>query len=290
MNLGSLILVIRIFTDLKQLWESIGEDYKSIAYANVINELETNGYLTQVDDLNLTNAMKKKVNEILNTGKLQEVKFVKKVVKYSEIPGFGNKMIIKLIKSKSDIHDLNLNRLQQIGLKYHKKISTSLSRRDVENVHKKLSSILTESEKIFITGGYRRENHKMKDVDCLILGSSNYRTFIKKIKKSTFYEVLINSGPRKMTFLMKYKRNYIHVDIRFVTTENFPFALLYFTGSKIFNIRLRKKAKKMGFKLNEYGLYNRKTKNKINKTFLDEESIIAFLGFPLKYVNPKNRE
>ena len=55
------------------------------------------------------------------------------------------------------------------------------------------------------------------------------------------------------------------------------------TGSKLFNINLRKKAKLLGYKLNEYGLYKNNNKIKINS----EKDIFEKLG--LNYIKPKNR-
>lgn len=58
--------------------------------------------------------------------------------------------------------------------------------------------------------------------------------------------------------------------------------LLYFTGSKQFNIDMRNWALKKGFSLNEYSLTELKTKKKI---YLNtEEDIFSFLN--IKYVLP----
>jgi len=61
---------------------------------------------------------------------------------------------------------------------------------------------------------------------------------------------------------------------------------MYFTGSKEYNIRLREIARKKGFKLSEYGLFDRKTgKFVAGRT---EKEIYKKLG--LKYVEPEKRE
>ena len=49
----------------------------------------------------------------------------------------------------------------------------------------------------------------------------------------------------------------IDADLRIVEPREFPFALMYFTGSKEHNVRLRGIAKKLDLKLNEYGLVPR---------------------------------
>jgi DNA polymerase (family 10) len=62
--------------------------------------------------------------------------------------------------------------------------------------------------------------------------------------------------------------------------------LLYLTGSKEFNIRLRELAIGKGLRLNEYGLEER-AGGELH-TFADEASLFAFLGLP--YIPPEIRE
>ena len=83
----------------------------------------------------------------------------------------------------------------------------------------------------------------------------------------------------------KYKDNYVRrIDIRFVTNDSFPSALLYFTGSGEFNVKMRNIAKEKGYKLSEYGLFD-KDENKVK--LKSEEAIFKFLG--MEYVEPENR-
>lgn len=54
----------------------------------------------------------------------------------------------------------------------------------------------------------------------------------------------------------------VQVDLRIVPAKSFGAALLYFTGSKDHNVRLRERALKAGYTLNEYGLYPEDTSTK----------------------------
>ena len=65
---------------------------------------------------------------------------------------------------------------------------------------------------------------------------------------------------------------------------SFPYALLYFTGSKEHNVRLRGIAKKKGWKLNEYGLFEGEKLIPCR----DEAEIFRALG--LSYIPPELRE
>ncbi len=87
----------------------------------------------------------------------------------------------------------------------------------------------------------------------------------------------------------------LQVDLRVVPEDAWGAALLYFTGSKEHNVRLRERAKKQGLTLNEYGLFpdddekdppqKRGVKPKASKT---EASIYKALGVP--FVPPEIRE
>ena len=73
------------------------------------------------------------------------------------------------------------------------------------------------------------------------------------------------------------------IDIRFVPFQSYYSALLYFTGSFQLNREMRQVAKKLGYKLNEYGLYKNKKLIKVNS----EKDI--FDKLKLKYQEPKYR-
>jgi len=76
----------------------------------------------------------------------------------------------------------------------------------------------------------------------------------------------------------------INADLRVVSPDEFPFALMYFTGSKDHNVALRGRAKKMGYKLNEYGLFRGQTPTRLK----DEAAVFAKLG--LAFIEPELRE
>ena len=83
----------------------------------------------------------------------------------------------------------------------------------------------------------------------------------------------------------QYKTNPIRrIDIRFVPYDAYYSALLYFTGSNIFNIGIRHYVKiNFDLSLSEHGF----GKN-INTSINSEENIFKFLK--LKYVKPKERD
>ena len=78
----------------------------------------------------------------------------------------------------------------------------------------------------------------------------------------------------------------LQVDLRVVEEKSYGAALQYFTGSKDHNVTLRGLAIKKGFKLNEYGLFDKTTEKYIaGKT---EEEIYKKIG--MQYIEPELRE
>jgi len=81
------------------------------------------------------------------------------------------------------------------------------------------------------------------------------------------------------------------LDIVYVPPEEYAFALLYFTGSQEFNIRMRKIALDKGYSLSEHGLKIMKGKEKgafyRGHEFRTEKDVFTFLE--MDYVAPEKR-
>ena len=65
-------------------------------------------------------------------------------------------------------------------------------------------------------------------------------------------ERVTGSGEAKISVLL---RNGLNVDLQVVGEEEFPFALLYFTGSREHNIALSRLAKELGYEVNKSGIF-----------------------------------
>jgi DNA polymerase (family 10) len=90
-------------------------------------------------------------------------------------------------------------------------------------------------------------------------------------------------GSTKTSVILK---DNLQVDLRVVTKESYGAALQYFTGSKEHNVSIRSLAIKKKYKLNEYGLFEKKSKDYVaGKT---EEEIYKKLN--LEYIEPELRE
>ena len=83
----------------------------------------------------------------------------------------------------------------------------------------------------------------------------------------------------------KYKEYVMRIDIRYVPYDSYYTAILYFTGSKEFNKKMRKVAIKNGYMLNEYGLYDEKN----NKQFKINSEKDVFDALNMHYLSPNDR-
>ena len=102
----------------------------------------------------------------------------------------------------------------------------------------------------------------------------------------------MSRGKTKSMTLVQIKKDSAirRVDFMYSPPDEYPFALFYFTGSKIFNTIVRQRAVDLGYTLNEHGLsyFTKGVKGKkIDHEFPTEQSIMKFLG--VKYKKPEER-
>ena len=75
------------------------------------------------------------------------------------------------------------------------------------------------------------------------------------------------------------------IDFLYAPPDEYAFAILYFTGSKYFNVVMRQHAIDMGYSLNEHGLrriVNKQKVEELSHKFPNEESIFEFLNLVYK--------
>ena len=136
-------------------------------------------------------------------------------------------------------------------------------------------------EKIELAGSLRRRKITVGDIDILCVAKDAEKVMEKFVKLSQVEKVL-SKGPTRSSVRLK---NHIECDIRVVPKRSWGAALSYFTGSKEHNVKLRIIAKKYGWKLNEYGLFDKDENFIAGRT---EKELYRKLG--LKYVPPEERE
>lgn len=134
----------------------------------------------------------------------------------------------------------------------------------------------TPTDKVEFVGGLRRGKPSMKDLDILTNVTLNKCADRIGIPLA---DQKITESRHKLTFTFRG----VQIDINYAKASDWPYALLHHTGDYMFNIYMRAHAKKMGYKLNQYGLFSIKSGKKVPKTnFKTEKQIFNFLHFPYR--------
>lgn len=135
-------------------------------------------------------------------------------------------------------------------------------------------------EEVTPTGSLRRGRETVGDLDLLVIGRDHAGIAEHFLRHPGIIQILAK-GEDKVSVKLK---NDMQVDVRMLDRSAFGAALMYFTGSKEHNVALRDRAKRQGWKLNEYGLF-KDDKVLASRT---EEEIYKKLG--LEWIPPEIRE
>jgi DNA polymerase (family 10) len=129
-------------------------------------------------------------------------------------------------------------------------------------------------------GSYRRGKDTVGDLDVLVLAKDAKQAMDCFAAYPGLAQVLLR-GDTKMSIRLG---SGMQADMRVVPAESFGAALQYFTGSKDHNIALRARAKDLGQKVNEYGVF----RGKKQIAGATEEEVYAALSLP--WIPPELRE
>ena len=221
-----------------------------------------------------------------------------------------------------------LNSHQLLGVKWFYDMSQKIPRNEVqcaERILKAAAKHMNADLQVTLCGSYRRGRPKSGDIDCLIthpgittmteLESYPVNILAKFVELLTNLDFLIDhltdyGRSKYMGFCIikqssdsvgiASKKSLIarRIDIRFIPYNSYGAAILYFTGSKLFNTQMRTWAIGKGYSLNEYGLKkikDEKQKKNIKDEKEDilipcktEEEVFRILDYP--YKTPEQRD
>lgn len=240
-----------------------------------------------------------RIDEILKTGTLKELNESDLLIlkELMTVTGIGKSHAKKLVKEGfTDIKSLNKAKLthhQEIGLKYYEDLKERIPRKEMVLMDRYLNKMVKkiDSELILeICGSYRRELESSGDIDVLITHPLKDNNYLKRlvnilIEDGFIIDNLTKLGNKKYMGIAKIDKKARRIDIRYIDYPSFWAGVLYFTGSKEFNVNIRNEAIKKGYSLSEYGL-----KDKISGELIElksEEHIFELLG--IDYIKPKDR-
>lgn len=141
---------------------------------------------------------------------------------------------------------------------------------------------LPEVRRIAIAGSLRRRKETVRDIDILITSTHPKKVMDRFVKLGLAAQVQAH-GETKSSIRTAQG---VQVDLRVVEPESFGAALVYFTGSKEHNIKIRGLANRMGLTVNEYGVFRLKGNRRVAGK--EEEDVYRALGLP--WMPPEIRE
>jgi DNA polymerase (family 10) len=309
--------IAAIFEEIANLLEIEGANpFRIRAYRNAartIGELSTEAYAMVEKDEDLTrfpgigHDLSAKINEIISTGRCAlldrlRTELPPAVTELLKVPGLGPKRVRHLY------HDLDVQTVEQLysaardgriralpgfgektelhilqAVEAHadqiRRFKLAVAAQYAEALRSHLAAV-PGVKQVTIAGSFRRMRETVGDLDIIVTavpGSDVMQHF------TSYDEVteILAAGPTRASTILKCG---LQVDLRVVAEESYGAALHYFTGSKAHNIAVRQIAQKRGLKINEYGVYQGKTRIAGES----EESVYHAAG--LSYIPPELRE
>lgn len=250
-----------------------------------------------------------KVEQFLSEGKISQLEKAlqdtpKDLFLFLKITNFGPKSIALAFKQ------LEINTLEDLSASIENGTLATLpgmGEKKVENIKKGLALLQTAQKNISIgvayplvvkiindlkeipdlkitkispAGSVRRGKETVHDVDILAV-SKNGGELIQAFTKMPRVTKVSGAGETKGSVFIDDR---FQVDLRVVAEDEYGAAQQYFTGSKEHNVKLRELAKKNGYKINEYGIWQGDKKVGGSK----EEDIYSLLKMP--WIPPELRE
>jgi DNA polymerase beta len=314
-------IIDTLYQQLNAYRQDKSKKWKAIALQKAISTIKKCDFeitsSSQISNLpHIGNGMLGRIDEILNTGTLGDLANVKEydtelIEKFKGITGVGDAKAKKWIeegyKSIDDIKQakrdgkIKLTHHIEIGLRYYEDFEKRIPRSEIKKIDKLFGKILKKYNKNLvyqICGSYRRGQKDSGDIDIIItdlgydgnIQDLKHLSSVVKLCKDMDFIVddLTTMGEKKYMGVCRLPGYEIsrRIDIRCFNREEYPAAVLYFTGSKNFNVLVRQKAKGLGYSLNEYGLVN--NDNGELRHLKSEEELFEILGIP--YLEPTERD
>ncbi|KUO71096.1 MAG: histidinol-phosphatase [Clostridia bacterium BRH_c25] len=308
--------IVRILEEIALLLDIKGENpFKIKAYVNAARSIElldgdlkdyiNEGKLKGVKGVG--KAIAEKLTELVETGRLEYYGELKQSVpegllEMLTIPGVGPKKV-KVLYEKLGVK--SIGELEYACLENRLLSLEGFGEKTQENILKGINHIkmykgqhlfgdvyqeaMTVRDKLMVFpyiqecevgGSLRRRKEAVKDIDLVASTAEpvklmDYYTSLPQVSE------VVSRGETKSTVRLG---SGINMDLRVVDVKEFPYALNHFTGSKEHNTAIRHRAKAMGIKVNEYGLFRGEELIPCGS----EEEIYRVLG--LNYIPPELRE
>jgi DNA polymerase (family X) len=310
--------MLRDLTELTLLEEGDPQSFRVRAYENATQAISAEA--TDLGRLSLKDLQKirgvgkstaEKIRELFETGhvgklELLRQKYPRSLVALLRLQGVGPKALRRLqselgVQSLEDLRralgEQRLRGLKGFGEKSEQKLLQAIARLEQEGALDRtpISVALPHATRIVrelrevpgvsfasFCGSLRRFSETVGDID-IVVAASDAEPVMNAVVALGAVDRVLARGDTKTSIVTQ---RGIQVDVRVVSEPQLGAALLYFTGSKAHNVKLRQRALKRGWTLNEYALSELDGGKVIASE--TEEQIYAALGLP--YIQPELRE
>ena len=265
------------------------------------------GTLTGIDGIG--KGLAEKIHEFWEKGRIGELDELKEkysagLVEMTNIPSFGPKKVRAVYEElgvdsveqlEAACRDGRVAELKGFGAKTAEKILAGIAQMrkhsgrfllgqafDAAQPILKALADFEAVDRVEVAGSLRRWRETVKDLDfvCATTEPEAVMAFFVSLPN---VELVTGKGPTKSSVVLD---SGMGADLRCVAPEQFPFALQHFSGSREHNTALRARAKEMGLKSNEYGLFPEGTEESLKAG--TEEEVYKHLG--LAWIPPELRE
>ena len=298
---------INLMDTLSEIMLKHGEPFRAKAYQKAQDTiLKYSSSITSINQLEglpgIGPTIMDKLKEYVETGTLRilEQEKTNPINIFTDVYGIGPKKAEELVKAGiKTIAELRLkqnellNEIQKIGLIYYEDILQRIPRSEIEQyktIFEKCFVKHNDNDDFEIVGSYRRGASESGDIDVIITGLTSlaYKNLIMNLTKNKIILHVLSSGPCKTLVIAKLPNSSVarRLDFLYAPINEFPFAILYFTGSKVFNTIMRQTALDQGYTFNEHGIYHltsdKKKGDQVAQLFPNEKAIFNFLKLPYK--------
>ena len=308
------------FDQLADLSEILGEQsfrvgaYRRAALrirdtASSVAELAVDGKAKELPDIGKT--IEAKIVEVVETGDMEALakrraEVPGEVSSFMRLPGIGPKSaariwrelgVTTLAELKAAAEGERLRALAGMGAGTETKILKALAegqggdepRRGLLGVGLPVVREVVEALRahpaavdVSEAGSTRRRRETFRDLD-VIATATDPAALTEYFVGLPWVLDVVAHGDTKATVIT---RQGLRLDLRVVPPESYGDLLQHFTGSKEHNVALREQAQRQGLSVSEYGVTVVETGEL--RTFRDEESLYAFLGY--SFIPPELRE
>lgn len=280
--------------------------FKVRAYVSVIKYLNDNFAPIEnitagkIYETSLTVHMKNKLTTLLKK-RISQGSLVAKKMLFNEIRniiGIGDKkardLIASGLTSTKQLQQPKWQKLLNTNTKVVLKIAPlrKIPYEQITNIESilkgnKKNAIL--GAKIILVGSYRRHMLYSKDIDIMLVSNKldALDKYLQYLQNNISKVYLYSKGSNKMSLVLQIDpHRKFKADVFLAKPEVQYSMLLYSTGSKNFNVRMRGHAKQMGYILNQNGLFDKTGKRIVSSK---AKEVAYFTALNMKYLKPNDR-